>query len=399
MGCPKGWPGSALVPLLLLGLPALSSAGLGELGPTIDGQPWTVCTLREGESRAFTCRVPQPVPGATLAWYLNGQRQEANLSAAGTASTLTLTARRSDHQLNCSLTDPASGETYNASVLLNVQYKPEILRAGAHYQEVEGSGLLLVLFVLVQANPPASITWVDQDGHVMANASEFLLLGATHYPGLANHSLHIHLSSVAGNFSVSAANSVGITTTSLLPTGLLDAHVELPLLGVAVGAALALATLLSLGSCAACLACRSPKPVPGPGRAGGSSPPSRCSRCSGSEHPQPQGTRLPRQTQSLPPDLHLSDLAQENGGKTPMYQRSKTHRATGAALVRDRCLGFCSFSALQLPPRMWELVPGEKIVPCQGWRITLSSTSLVRRYRFCSAPNVWAHLQSAQRKQ
>ncbi|XP_027555442.1 transmembrane protein 25 isoform X17 [Neopelma chrysocephalum] len=269
MGCPRGSPGSALAPLLLLGLPALSSAGLGELGPTIDGQPWTVCTLQEGESRAFTCRVPQPVPGATLAWYLNGQRQEANLSAAGTASTLTLTARRSDHQLNCSLTDPASEETYNASVLLNVQYKPEILRAGAHYQEVEGSGLLLVLFVLVQANPPASITWVDQDGHVMANASEFLLLGATHYPGLANHSLHIHLSSVAGNFSVSAANSVGITTTSLLPTG--------------------------------------------PGRAEGSSPPSRCSRCSGSEHPQPQGTRLPRQTRSLPPDLHLSDLAQEDG--------------------------------------------------------------------------------------
>ncbi|XP_027511427.1 transmembrane protein 25 isoform X5 [Corapipo altera] len=289
------------------------AAGLGELGPTIDGQPWTVCTLQEGESRAFTCRVPQPVPGATLAWYLNGQRQEANLSAAGTASTLTLTARRSDHQLNCSLTDPASGETYNASVLLNVQYKPEILRAGAHYQEVEGSGLLLVLFVLVQANPPASITWVDQDGHVMANASEFLLLGATHYPGLANHSLHIHLSSVAGNFSVSAANSVGITTTSLLPTGLLDAHVELPLLGVAVGAALALATLLSLGSCAACLACRSPKLVPGPGQAEGSSLPSQCSRCSGSEHPQPQGTRLPRQTRSLPPDLHLSDLAQEDG--------------------------------------------------------------------------------------
>ncbi|KAJ7399610.1 Transmembrane protein 25 [Pitangus sulphuratus] len=288
-------------------------AGLGELGPTIDGQPWAVRTLQEGESHAFTCRVPQPVPGATLAWYLNGQRQETNLSAAGTASTLTLTARRSDHQLNCSLTDLASGETYNASVLLDVQYKPEILRVGAHYQEVEGSGLLLVLFVLVQANPPASITWVDQDGHVMANASEFLLLGATRYPGLANHSLHIRLSSVAENFSVSAANSVGITTTSLLPTGLLDARVELPLLGVATGAALALATLLSLGSCAACLACRSPKPVPGPGQAeGGSSPPSRCSRCSCSEHPQPQGARLPRQTRSLPPDLHLSDLAQED---------------------------------------------------------------------------------------
>ncbi|NXG09508.1 TMM25 protein, partial [Sakesphorus luctuosus] len=217
-----------------------------------------------------------------------------------------LTARRSDRQLNCSLTDPASGETHNASILLDVQYKPEILQAGARYQEVEGSGLLLMLFVLVQANPPASITWVDQEGHVMANASDFLLLGATRYPGLANHSLHIHLSSMARNFSVSAANSVGITTTSLLPTGLLDARVELPALGVAVGAALALATLLSLGFCAACLACRSPKPVPGPG-------PSRCSHCSGSEHPQPQGARLPRQTRSLPPDLRLNSLTQEDG--------------------------------------------------------------------------------------
>lgn len=76
-----------------------------------------------------------------------------------------------------------------------------------------------MLFVLVQANPPASITWVDQDGHVMANTSKFLLLGATSYPGLANRSLHIHLSCTAGNLSVSAANSVGITTASLLPTG------------------------------------------------------------------------------------------------------------------------------------------------------------------------------------
>ncbi|KAF1611047.1 Transmembrane protein 25, partial [Eudyptes chrysolophus] len=223
-----------------------------------------------------------------------------------------LTARRTDRELNCSLMDPASGETYNASVLLDVQYKPEILQTGARYQEVEGAGLLLVLFVLVQANPPASITWVDQDGHVVANASEFLL-GATRYLGLANHSLRIHLGSAAGNFSVSAANSVGVTTASLLPPGLLDARVELPLLGIAVGAALALGALLSLGSCAACLACRQAKPVPGKGQAGGSSPLSQCSHCSGSEHPQPRGGHLPRQTQSLPPDLRLGDLTQEAG--------------------------------------------------------------------------------------
>ncbi|NXX51224.1 TMM25 protein, partial [Tricholaema leucomelas] len=222
-----------------------------------------------------------------------------------------LTARRTDRELNCSLTDLASGETYNASVLLDVQYKPEILRADVRYQKVEGAGLLLVLFVLVQANPPASVIWVDQDGHVMANASEFLLLGATHYPGLANHSLLVHLASTAGNFSVSAANSVGIATASLLPPDLLDTRVELPLLGVAVGAAVALGALLSLGSCAACLAFRRAKPVPSKGGTEGSSPLRQCSCSGGSGHLPPLGSRLPRQTQSLPPNLRLSDFTQE----------------------------------------------------------------------------------------
>ncbi|NXT70745.1 TMM25 protein, partial [Chaetops frenatus] len=224
-----------------------------------------------------------------------------------------LPGQRSDHQLNCSLTNPTSSETYNTSILLNMQYKPEILQEGAGYQEVKNTGLLLVLFVLVQANPPAHIASVDQDGHVMVNTSKFLLLGAMSYPGLANHSLHIHLSCTAGNLSVSAANSVGITTASLLPTGLLDTRVELPALGVAIGAALALAALLSLGSCAACLACHLPKLVRGPGQAGGNSPPSQCSHGSSSEPPQPQGTSLPRQTRSLPPNLRLGDLAQEDG--------------------------------------------------------------------------------------
>ncbi|KAK2532847.1 Tmem25 [Columba guinea] len=355
MGCPGGCPGAALArQLLLLSLPVLCSAGeaavgsgtqlwqqhplqhrpavgspagLGEPGPTIDGQALALCTLREGESRSFTCRTPRPAPGAALLWYLDGQRQEANCSATDATSTITLTARRSDRQLSCSLMDVASGEKRDASVLLDVQckvcgtgqrrgegawgseqdfdpcpsqpeqdgispvlcrhaYKPEILQANARYQEAEGTGLLLLLFVLVRANPPASITWVAPDGQVMANTSEFLLLGATHHQGLANHSLRVHLSSVAANFSVSAANSVGVTTTSvttagvttagvttasLLPTGLLDARVELPLLGVAVGAALALSALVTLGSCAAGLACRRAKPVAAsPGDAGAS---------------------------------------------------------------------------------------------------------------------------------
>ncbi|NXH87130.1 TMM25 protein, partial [Edolisoma coerulescens] len=259
-----------------------------------------------------------------------------------------LTARRSDHQLNCSLTNPTSSETYNTSILLNVQYKPEILQEGARHQEAEGAGLLLVLFVLVQANPPASITWVDQDGHVMANASKFLLLGATSYPGLANHSLHIHLSCTAGNLSVSTANSVSITTASFLPTGLLDAHVELPVLGVAVGGALALAALLSLGSCAACLACRLPKLVRGPGQARGNSPPSQCSHCSSSEPPQPQGTRLPRQTLSLPPNLRLGDLAQEDGA-SPKDAGAGARGEESALLHLENSLVLSKLGFVQLP--------------------------------------------------
>ncbi|NXD87154.1 TMM25 protein, partial [Halcyon senegalensis] len=224
-----------------------------------------------------------------------------------------LTTWRTNRELNCSLADPASGETYNASVLLDVQYKPEILRADTRYQEEEGAGLLLVLFVLVQANPPASVTWMDQDGHVIANASEFVLLGATRYPGLANHSVSVHLGSVAGNFSVSAANSVGIATASLLPPGLLDARVELPLVGIAIGAALALGALLSLGSCTIYLVCCRAKLVPDEEQAGGSSPLGQCSHCTGTEHPPVPSTSLPCQTRSLPTDLHLSDLVQEPG--------------------------------------------------------------------------------------
>ncbi|XP_063274133.1 transmembrane protein 25 isoform X2 [Prinia subflava] len=429
MGYPRRWPGAALALLLLpvLNLLALCLAALEELHPTTDGQQRAVCTLQEGESRIFTCWVPRPVPGATLAWYLNGQKKEVNLSTADTASILTLTGQRSDHQLNCSLTNLNSSETYNTSILLNVQCKtcgagllqtgmwgghvglpsssgrtiththhshsraascqscanevdkhswtqakqilflallplsllpislpvfypdkPGILQEGTHYQQVKGAGLLLVLFVLVQANPPSSITWVDQDGHVMANTSKFLLLGATSYPGLANHTFHIHLSCTAGNLSVSAANSVGITTASLLPTGLLDARVELPALGVAIGTALAIAALLSLGSCAACLACRLPKLVRGPGQAGGNGPPSQCSHCSSSEPPQPQSTRLPRQTQSLPPNLRLGDLTQENGA-SPKDAGASARGEESALLGLENSLVLSKPGFVQLP--------------------------------------------------
>ncbi|NXS66670.1 TMM25 protein, partial [Pandion haliaetus] len=132
------------------------------------------------------------------------------------------------------------------------------------------------------------------------------------------------------------------------PAGLLDARVELPLLGVAVGAALALGALLSLGSCAACLACRWPKPVPGEGRAEGSGPFSRCSRCSSSEHPQPRGAPLPRQTRSLPPDLRLGDLAQQ-AGAAPGDAGAGARGEEGALPGPENLLVLSKLGLIQLP--------------------------------------------------
>uniref|UniRef100_A0A8C3RUB7 Transmembrane protein 25 n=1 Tax=Chelydra serpentina TaxID=8475 RepID=A0A8C3RUB7_CHESE len=223
----------------------------------------------EDESRDFTCQVDswQAVP--MLTWYLNGKKQETNGSTVLTtvaeafeqsSSTFTVTAQRADRELNCSLTDPASGKTSSASVLLNVQFKPEIMTMNAKYQEAKDPGLFMVLFVLVRANPPASITWIDQDGHMMVNTSDFLILDTKSYPWLTNHTVQVQLSSVAKNFSFTAANNVGITNSSILPPG-------------------------SLRSC-----------------------------CSDSNNLKLTSVRLPRENMSLPSNLQLNDLTQEAKG-------------------------------------------------------------------------------------
>lgn len=104
--------------------------GWGELAPQIDGQAWAELALRENERHPFTCRVAGVSGTPRLAWYLDGQLQEASTSRllsvggeafSGGTSTLTVTAQRSQHELNCSLQDPGSGPAANASVILNVQ--------------------------------------------------------------------------------------------------------------------------------------------------------------------------------------------------------------------------------------------------------------------------------------
>uniref|UniRef100_A0A4X2K965 Transmembrane protein 25 n=1 Tax=Vombatus ursinus TaxID=29139 RepID=A0A4X2K965_VOMUR len=221
------WTLAAFPPTMLL-VQALLSSGRGELAPQIDGQTWAERALRENERHAFTCQVEGGHDPPRLAWYLDGQLQEANTSRllsvggeafTGSTSTFTITAQRAQHELNCSLQDPDTRRVANASVILNVQFKPEIAKVGAKYQEAQGPGLLVVLFALVRANPPANVTWIDRDGPVTVNTSDFLVLDAQSYPWLTNHTVQLQLHSRAQNLSVVATNDVGVTSSSLPAPG------------------------------------------------------------------------------------------------------------------------------------------------------------------------------------
>ncbi|XP_073664243.1 transmembrane protein 25 isoform X5 [Tursiops truncatus] len=255
--------------------------GWGELAPQIDGHTWAERALRENERHAFTCWVAGGPGTPRLAWYLDGQLQKTSTSRllsvgreafSGGTSTFTVTAQRAQHELNCSLQDPDSGRSANASVLLNVQFKPEIAQVGAKYQEAQGPGLLVVLFALVRANPPANVTWIDEDGPVTVNTSDFLVLDAQNYPWLTKHTVQLQLRSLPQNLSVVATNDVGVTSASL--------------------------------------------PAPGPSRR-----PSLIS--SDSNNLKLNNVRLPRENMSLPSHLQLSDLTPDSRGKRADQQMAQ----------------------------------------------------------------------------
>ncbi|XP_074832947.1 transmembrane protein 25 isoform X2 [Carettochelys insculpta] len=332
--------------LLLLHIGVLVQSGTGEPDPKINGQSLLVSTMQEDESRDFTCRVDSWQAAPMLTWYLNGRKQETNGSTVlstlaeafeQSSSTFTVTAQRADRELNCSLTDPASGKTSNASVLLNVQFKPEIMKMNAKYQEAKDPGLFMVLFVLVRANPPASITWIDQDGHVMVNTSDFLILDTKSYPWLTNHTVQVQLSSVAKNFSFSAANNVGITNSSILSPGLLDTQVELPVLTIIIGGALTLGTLLCLNTLIIFVVCRKRK------EESGLSGPTLLP-LSESNNKKLNSMRLPRENMSLPSNLQLNDLTQEaKGSHGDMEIQTEWKDSTLSEPENSLGLGFVRF--------------------------------------------------------
>ncbi|KAF6106743.1 transmembrane protein 25 [Phyllostomus discolor] len=301
----------------LLLLPALLSSGWGELAPQINGQTWAKLALRENERYPFTCRVTGGSGIPQLSWYLDGQLQEASTSRlltvgreafSGGTSTFTVTAHRAQHELNCSLQDPSNGQSANASIILNVQFKPEIAQVGAKYQEAQGQGLLVVLFALVRANPPANVTWIDQDGLVTVNTSDFLVLEAQNYHWLTNHTIQLQLRSLAYNLSVVATNDVGVTSASLPAQGLLATQVEVPLLGIIVAGGLSLGTLVAFSTLVACLVYRKEKKTKGPSR--------RASLISrDSKNLKVNNVHLLRENLSLPCNLQLNDLTPDSRGK------------------------------------------------------------------------------------
>uniref|UniRef100_UPI0037E91BCD transmembrane protein 25 n=1 Tax=Semicossyphus pulcher TaxID=241346 RepID=UPI0037E91BCD len=271
-GCLRRWAsGSAVVFLHTL---ALSWTGAIEPASKIDGRHRAAVTLQENMTHRFKCQSEGWDPRAPplLTWYLNGEQQRASSPTRGRLvmtsqedsevrrprtnrnSTFSLRARKWDRELVCVASNPRTGESYNATVTLNVQFQPEILRVNAHYSETSDPGLSLVLFALVRSNPPATITFVDQSGQLVANTSDFLILDSRSYPWLTNHSLRVMLSSLSGgNISLNASNSVGTVQSNLTLAEFLQSRVEVPMLGIVTGGAMAFMALLILSLIVLCL--------------------------------------------------------------------------------------------------------------------------------------------------
>ncbi|XP_077162923.1 transmembrane protein 25 isoform X2 [Paroedura picta] len=257
----------------------------------------------EAESGASSCLAAAP----SLAWYLDGDTDgsgtpepatEGAFQEAGSSGvTFVVRPRHLDRLLNCSTVDPASGHVSRTSVALHVQFQPELVQVEAHSDHSQPPSLLLVLFVLVQAQPPASITWVDLDGRLMINTSHFLIVDTKTYPWMANHTLEVQLRSWTHN-------QAGILNTSILLPGFLDTHVELPLLALVVSAAVSLGLLTGLAALSSYVGYQKGK------KAAGLTLPIQLSP-SDLDILKLPGPRLLRANMSLPSNLQLNDFSLE----------------------------------------------------------------------------------------
>ncbi|TRY58103.1 hypothetical protein DNTS_022734 [Danionella cerebrum] len=291
--------------------------------PRIDGQQASMLTVQENVTRHFICQSEgwdsQAPP--LLTWYLDGERQSQVSGSRGVEpetmtsslekkikfiserkSTYTLRPKRGDRELVCSASNPARGESYNASIKLNVQFQPEILQVEAQYSESSDSAPSLLILALVRSNPPAFISWVDQTGRVLANSSDFLFLDSRSLPWLVNHSLHLTLSTQHENISLNASNSLGSAHSNLTLTEFMQSRVELPVFGIVTGGVAGFVTLFILSLMVFCLLQKDKS------KAMEDSPEARrTNKCGDGVALQVNGVYLRRENMSLPSHLMLND--------------------------------------------------------------------------------------------
>ncbi|XP_032905642.1 transmembrane protein 25 [Amblyraja radiata] len=325
---------------LLLHLEASVCSEMVKPFALINGRPRPVVTLEENAPREFTCRMEGWKSVPVVTWYLNGKRQQSNQtvlvpsaseSSNSSFSTFVITTRRKDKELNCSATDPVNGKTQNASVILNVQFKPEVVRMDAEYKEHNDSGLFLALFVLVRANPPATITWVDESGTVIVNTSNFMILDTKSYPWLTNHTVHVQLTSLAKNYSFTAGNQFGVTNSSIGFHGFLHASVEVPMLVILLGGGLGFLAILLLNVMVLCIIYRRKESAD-------VKPGSDSVVHSDSMNVKCDEAHIPRESISLQSNLHLGhnqDVHAPNQPLTETDEASKhlsDHQAAGSDL-------------------------------------------------------------------
>ncbi|XP_077398252.1 transmembrane protein 25 isoform X2 [Festucalex cinctus] len=339
--CKRRWSSGSHAVVFLHTL-ALSWAGAVEPAPQIDGHRQTAMTLRENMIHRFNCHSDgwHPHAPTLLTWYLNGERQRSLSPKGGLVmtpqkgseftslgaknnSTFSLRARKWDRELVCVALNPKSGESYNATVTLNVQFQPEIIRVSVHSSETSDPGLLLVLFALVQSNPPATFTLADQSGLLVANTSDILILDSHNYPWLTNHTLRVTLSSLSGNISLNASNSVGTTQSNLTLAEFLQSRVEVPMLGIVTGGSMAFMALLILSLIVLCLMQKpTSKSIDEPVEI-------VMTKKSDSSNLKGERTYIPRENMSLPSNMQLNDLS------TLKKARENTLQISGGEKKKD----------------------------------------------------------------
>ncbi|KAF7652059.1 hypothetical protein LDENG_00101830 [Lucifuga dentata] len=318
---------------------ALSWTGAIKSTPKIDGRHRTALTMQENMTHKFNCQSDGWDPHAPplLTWYLNGEQQNEPVPNRGRLvvtsqeesgvtkpwtnhnSTFSLRARKWDRELVCVASNPRTGESYNATVTLNVQFQPEILRVNAHYSETSGPGLSLVLFALIRSNPPATIKFVDQSGQPVANTSDFLILDSRSYPWLTNHSLRVTLSNLSGNLSLNATNSIGMVQSNLTLAEFLQSRVEVPMLGIVTGGAMAFTVLLILTLIVLCLMQKNKnKSIDEPVEI----LMTKKSDSANLKTEKADKSYIPRENMSLPANMQLNDLSTLQKARETAQQRS-----------------------------------------------------------------------------